>query len=240
MSPAQLQKAEEITEDLLKQGVISESSSNFNAPIVMVAKKSGETRMCLDLRALNAITTPSKFPLPTAREMFDNLAEAYYFTSLDMLWAYWCVPLREGDKSKTAFTVRNRKYAFNVMCFGLTNAPATFSHLVNKVFQGCQYEFALCFLDDVLCYSPKNFTLHLYHLSQIFKRMRAANLKFKLPKCIFGAAQIPFLGHLASREGLKPDPKKIEAVRKLRRPESKKQVRQLLGLASYYRQFVPN
>ncbi|CAM9755866.1 unnamed protein product, partial [Heterosigma akashiwo] len=196
--------------------------------------------MCLDLRALNAITTPSKFPLPTAREMFDNLAEAYYFTSLDMLWAYWSVPLREGDKSKTAFTVRNRKYAFNVMCFGLTNAPATFSHLVNKVFQGCQYEFALCFLDDVLCYSPSNFTLHLYHLSQIFKRMRAANLKLKLPKCIFGAAQIPFLGHLASREGLKPDPKKIEAVRKLRRPESKKQVRQLLGLASYYRQFVPN
>ncbi|CAN0055097.1 unnamed protein product, partial [Heterosigma akashiwo] len=240
MSPAQLQKAEEITGDLLKQGVISESSSNFNAPIVMVAKKTGETRMCLDLRALNAITTPSKFPLPTAREMFDNLAEAYYFTSLDMLWAYWSVPLREGDKSKTAFTVRNRKYAFNVMCFGLTNAPATFSHLVNKVFQGCQYKFSLCFLDDVLCYSPRNFTLHLYHLSQIFKRMRAAKLKFKLPKCIFGAAQIPFLGHLASREGLKPDPKKIEAVRKLRRPESKKQVRQLLGLASYYRQFVPN
>ncbi|CAM9934362.1 unnamed protein product, partial [Heterosigma akashiwo] len=216
---------------LEKQGVITESSSNFNAPIVMVKKKTGETRMCLDLRALNTITTPAKFPLPTPREMFDQLEGAYYFSSLDML---------DEDKHKTAFTVRNKKYAFNVMCFGLTNAPATFSHLVNKVFQGCQHDFALCFLDDVLCYTGPDFSLHLLQLEEIFRRMIKANLKFKLPKCLFGAAQVPFLGHIATREGLKPDPKKIEAIKKLQRPQTKKQVRQVLGLASYYRQFVPN
>ncbi|CAM9769573.1 unnamed protein product, partial [Heterosigma akashiwo] len=115
----------------------------------MVKKKTGEPHMCLDLRSLNAIKTPAKFPLPTPREMLEG---AYYFSSLDMLWAYWSVPLREEDKHKTAFTVRNKKYAFNVMCFGLTNAPATFSRLVNKVFQEFQHYFALCFLDDVLCY----------------------------------------------------------------------------------------
>ncbi|CAM9946464.1 unnamed protein product [Heterosigma akashiwo] len=158
---------------------------------------------------------------------------------MDCRWAYWSVPLREQDQAKTSFTIRNRKYCWKVMCFGLKNAPATFSHLMNKVFQGCQYDFALCFLDDVLCYSGKDFNQHLEHLEEIFRRLKVANLKLKLPKCWVGADQLPFLGHIASREGLKPDPKKIEAVRRLRRPGSKKQVRSLLGLASYYRQFVP-
>ncbi|CAM9838581.1 unnamed protein product [Heterosigma akashiwo] len=97
------------------------------------------------------------------------------------------------------------------MCFGQKNAPATFSHLMNKVFQGCQYDFALCFLDDVLCYSGKDFNQHLEHLEEIFRRLKVANLKLKLPKCWFGADQLPFLGHITCREGLKPDPKKIEA-----------------------------
>ncbi|CAM9820770.1 unnamed protein product, partial [Heterosigma akashiwo] len=171
--------------------------------------------------------------------MFDQLANSWWYSSMDCRWAYWGVPLREQDQAKTSFTIRNRKYCWKMMCFGLKNAPATFSHLMNKVFQGCQYDFALCFLDDVLCYSGKDFNQHLEHLEEIFRRLNVANLKLKLPKCWFGADQLPFLGHIASREGLKPDPKKIEAVRRLRRPGSKKQVRSLLGLASYYRQFVP-
>ena len=192
------------------------------------------------MRGLNKITeTVIKFPLPTPREMFDQLANSWWYSSMDCRWAYWSVPLREQDQAKTSFTIRNRKYCWKVMCFGLKNAPATFSHLMNKVFQGCQYDFALCFLDDVLCYSGKDFNQHLEHLEEIFRRLKVANLKLKLPKCWFGADQLPFLGHIASREGLKPDPKKIEAVRRLRRPGSKKQVRSLLGLASYYRQFVP-
>ncbi|CAM9358346.1 unnamed protein product [Heterosigma akashiwo] len=170
--------------------------------------------------------------------MFDQLAGSWYFSSMDMLWAYWSIPLRETDRHKTAFTLRNKKYCWRVVCFGLTNAPATFSHLVNKVFQGYNNDFALCFLDDVLAHSGKEFSTHLLNLEKIFKRMIAANLKFKLPKCLFGASQVPWLGHIITREGIKPDPKKIEAVKGMRRPASKKQVRQFLGLASYYRQFV--
>ncbi|CAM9844806.1 unnamed protein product, partial [Heterosigma akashiwo] len=133
--PAHQEKAEEMVDELLKQGVIEESSSEFNAPIVLVQKKTGDLRMCLDLRALNLITKKAKFPLPTTREMFDQLAGSWYFSSMDMLWAYWSIPLRDADRHKTAFTLRNKKYCWKVMCFGLTNAPATFSHLVNKVFR---------------------------------------------------------------------------------------------------------
>ncbi|CAM9347594.1 unnamed protein product [Heterosigma akashiwo] len=154
--------------------------------------------------------------------MFDQLAGSWYFSSMDMLWAYWSIPLRETDRHKTAFTLRNKKYCWKVMCFGLTNAPATFSHLVNKVFQGYNNDFALCFLDDVLAHSGKEFSTHLLNLEKIFKRMIAANLKFKLPKCLFGASQVPWLGHIITREGIKPDPKKIEAVKGMRRPASKK------------------
>ena len=154
IASAHLEKAEEMVEELAKQGVIEESSSEFNAPIVLVQKKQGGgLRLCLDLRALNLITRKAKFPLPTTREMFDQLTDSWYFSSLDMLWAYWSVPLRKEDRHKTAFTIRNKKYCWRVMCFGLTNAPATFSHLVNKVFQGYNNDFALCFLDDVLAYS---------------------------------------------------------------------------------------
>jgi hypothetical protein len=204
----------------------------------MVGKKGGDVRMCMDLRGLNKITETVKFPLPTPREMFDHLANSWWYSSMDCRSAYWSVRLREEDEPKTSFTVRNKKYCWKVMCFGLKNAPATFTHLMNKVLQGCQYEFALCFIDDILCYSGKDFNLHLQHVEEIFSRLKLANLKLKLPKCWFGADQTPFLGHIASREGLKPDPQKIEAIQRLRRPCSKKQVRSLLGLASYYRQFV--
>ncbi|CAM9669117.1 unnamed protein product, partial [Heterosigma akashiwo] len=119
--PAHQEKAEEMVDELLKQGVIEESSSEFNAPIVLVQKKTGDLRMCLDLRSLNQITKKAKFPLPTTREMFDQLAGSWYFSSMDMLWAYWSIPLRETDRHKTAFTLRNKKYCWKVMCFGLTN-----------------------------------------------------------------------------------------------------------------------
>jgi hypothetical protein len=159
---------------------------------------------------------------------------------MDLLAAYWSVPLRPADTKKTAFTVGGRKYEFEVMPFGLRGAPATYCHLINLIFRDISFSFVLTFLDDLLCYTGDDFDLHLKHLSEIFTRLRAANLKLKLSKCCFGADQAPYLGHIVSRDGLKTDPKKIAAVKDMRRPTSKKEVKSFLGLAGYYRDFVPN
>ncbi|CAM9473108.1 unnamed protein product [Heterosigma akashiwo] len=240
LPPAQLEKAEEIVDEMLEQGVVEESSSEFNSPIAMVAKKDGSVRFCVDMRLLNAKTAPVKFPLPTPQECFDHLANSHYFSSMDMLWACWSVSLRDSDRRKTAFTVRNRKFHFTCMPFGLRNAPSTFCHLVNMIFTGIAWDFVMAFLDDILCYSGPCFQTHLSHLQQIFQRLIQANIKLKISKCKFGAAETQFLGHIVSRTGLKPDPANIKAVQTLRRPETKKQVRSFLGMTGYFRQFVPN
>jgi hypothetical protein len=118
--------------------------------------------------------------------MFDELGKAFYFTSLDLASAYWSIPLADEDKEKTAFTVRlNGKYEITVMPFGLTNAVATFCSLMDLVFAGMQWSFIMCFVDDCLIYTPKDFNLHLQHVEAIFQRLEKANLSLKLTKCKF-------------------------------------------------------
>jgi len=164
LSQAENDHADKLTAAMLKDGVIRTSSSPYNSPIIMVTKKDGSIRFCVDYRRLNKVTKTCKYPLTYASSCYDKLHESYYFTSLDFQSAYWSIPMAEEDKEKTAFTVRSGKFEFNVMPFGLSNAVATFCHLMDKLFAVYQWNFLLCFIDDCLIFTKKNFSLHLSQL----------------------------------------------------------------------------
>ena len=179
---------------MLQQGIIRESSSPYNSPILMVTKKDGSIRFCVDYRQLNKVTKTCKYPLSNPYSCFEKLHNAYYFTSLDLVSAYWSIPMSEEDKEKTAFTLRSGKYEFNVMPFGLTNAVATFCALMDKLFSPFQWDFVLCFIDDCLIFTPNDFDLHLTQLHKVLSRLESANMCLKLSKCKFAVAELPFLG----------------------------------------------
>ena len=167
-----------------------------------------------------------QIPLSNPYSCFEKLNNAYYFTSLDLVSAYWSIPMSEEDKEKTAFTLRSGKYEFNVMPFGLTNAVATFCALMDKLFSPFQWDFVLCFIDDCLIFTPNDFDLHLTQLHKVLSRLESANMRLKLSKCKFAVAELPFLGPIIRRSGLKMDPAKIEKLIQLKNTSTKKQVRQ--------------
>ncbi|CAM9886458.1 unnamed protein product, partial [Heterosigma akashiwo] len=165
---------------------------------------------------------------------------SFYFTQLDVLAAYWSIPIHSEDTHKTAFTVRNSKYEFLVCPFGLTSSPYSWAMLINMCLGSAKHAFVQSYVDDLLIYSPNSFELHLQHVQEVFSRLKAANLRLKISKCKFATGECEFLGHIVGGDGLKCDPKKVEAVTKLARPETKKQVRTFLGMAGYYRAMIPN
>jgi len=170
LSQFEYEKAESLKNEMLKSNVIRESSSPYNFPILMVTKKDGSIRFCVDYRQLNKVTKKSKYPLTNPYSCFEKLSGSYYFSSLDLVSAYWSVPMAEEEK--TAFTLRSGKYEFNVMPFGLTNAVATFCALMDKLFAGYQWDFVLCFIDNCLIFTPDDFDLHLTHLEKFSFRYK--------------------------------------------------------------------
>ena len=177
-SLAEQEQAVKLCKEMKQAGVIRESSSPYNSPIVMVTKKDGTPRFCIDFRKLNKDTKICKYPLTNPQSCFDKLHNAYFFTSLDLKAAYWSIPMAEEDKEKTAFTIRSAKYEFNVMPFGLTNAVATFCALIDKLFAECQWGFILCFIDDILVFTRNDFQLHLQQLEAVFNK-QTNELKYK-------------------------------------------------------------
>ena len=194
--------------------------------------------MCVDFRTLNKIVKPISFPLPLIYDILSLLGDSKYFTALDLKSGYWQVKLEEDSKEKTAFACHRGLFQFNVMPFGLSNAPAVFQELMNIVLQGCE-EFAMAYLDDVLIFS-KDPEEHLRHIETIFKRIRQHGLKLKLKKCTFFKEETDYLGFVISKDGIKPDSKKVEAIRDLPEPKSFREIRGFIGMCSYYRRFVPN
>ena len=168
---------------MLEAKVIERSQSPWSFPLVVVKKKDGSDRMCVDFRTLNKIVRPVSFPLPLIDDILSLLGDAKYFTALDLKSGYWQVQLEEDSKEKTAFACHRGLFQFNVMHFGLSNAPAVFQELMNIVLQGCE-EFAMAYLDDVLIFS-KNPEEHLRHIETIFERIRQHGLKLKFKKCAF-------------------------------------------------------
>lgn len=224
---------------MLDAGVIQHSTSCWASPIVLAQKKDGSLRFCIDYRKLNAVTTKDVFPLPLISEILDSLGAAKFFTSLDLAWGYWQIKMKESDVPKTAFVTYSGLYEFTRMPFGLTNAPATFQRSMQHVLAGLQPHIALLYIDDVLIHSP-SFPQHLADIETILKRFRTFGLKLKPTKCFFARDEVQYLGHIITPAGLKPDPNKVKAVAEFPKPTDVPAVRRFLGMAGYYRRFIPH
>ena len=237
MAPAELKELQTQLQELLDKGFIRPSHSPWGAPVLFVKKKDGTFRMCIDYRELNKVTIKNKYPLPLIDDLFDQLKEASVFSKIDLRSGYHQLKIKESDIPKTAFRTRYGHYEFLVMSFGLTNAPAAFMDLMNRVFREYLDKFVIVFIDDILIYS-KTQKEHEEHLEIVLQTLKDHKLYAKFSKCEFWLDRVHFLGHVVSAEGISVDPAKIEAVSNWKAPKSVTEVRSFLGLAGYYRRFV--
>lgn len=198
-------------QELLDTSVIRHSESPYATLAILVKKKDGSWRLCIDYRKLNAQTVKNKFPIPVIEDLFDELNEAEYFIKLDLRAGYHQVRMKTEDVHKTTFRTYFGHFEYLVMPFGLTNAPATFQSLMNKVLAKYLRKFVLVFFDDILIYS-RSLAEHLEHLKLVLQTLRAQQLYAKFSKCVFAAPQVEYLGHIISGKGLQTDPQKIEAA----------------------------
>ena len=236
-NPIKKQFIEREIEDMEMRGIIRKSKSPWASPVVVVDKKDSTKRFCVDYRKLNKITKIDRYPLPRIDELLETFRTASWFTTLDLASGYWQVEMNEEDKEKTAFITHKGLYEFNVMPFGLCNAPGTFQRLMNYVLQDFLGKFVAVYLDDIIIYS-RTFEQHIDHIRQIFGALRKATLKIKIKKAYFCFPNIAFLGHIVGRNGISPDPAKVEKIRNFPEPTNLKELRGALGLFSYYRKFV--
>lgn len=226
-----------IIEEMRSQRVIEESQSPWVSPAVLVKKKDGTIRFCVDYRKLNTVTIKDSYPLPRIDDILDQLSGNSWFSTLDLKSGYWQIKIAQKDKAKTAFSVGNGLWQFNVMPFGLCNAPATFERLMEQVLQKLLSKICLVYLDDVIIFS-QSFDGMIENLREVFLRLRSANLKLNPKKCVLFGRDVKYLGHVVSEKGITTDPEKINAVRNWPVPQNKKQIRSFLGFCSYYRKFI--
>ncbi|KAJ9523973.1 hypothetical protein QJQ45_022376 [Haematococcus lacustris] len=239
LSPREEAEVKKQVAELLAKGLIEPSSSPYGAPILFVQKKDGSLRMCIDYRALNKLTVRDRYPLPRIDDLFDKLAGKRVFSSLDLQSGYHQIRITEEDVPKTAFLTPMGQFQFKVLCFGLTNAPATFQRMMNNVFKPLINECVLVYIDDILVMSntPEE---HVQHLRQVLQLMRENKFYAKLAKCEFNKTQLAFLGHIVGSKGIAVDPAKVRVVKEWPTPRNLKDLQAFLGLANYFRRFIPN
>ena len=222
---------------MLERGIIEPSKSPWASNIVLVTKKNGQVRFCVDYRKLNEVTIKDSYPLPRVDDCLEALSGAKWFSSMDLNSGFWQIGMDDTDKEKTAFLTSMGLFQFTVMPFGLVNAPSTFERLMEDVLRGLQWQECLIYMDDII--SPSStFEEGLNRLESIFIRLRGANLKLKPSKCVLFQTKVNFLGHVVSSDGIATDPSKTEAVDNWPIPRTPKQVRSFIGLCSYYRRFI--
>ncbi|MCP4243484.1 MAG: DDE-type integrase/transposase/recombinase, partial [bacterium] len=238
LSPADRKVIKEEVARMLANGAIKKSESPWASRVVIVAKKDGTRRFCVDYRRLNDATKKDRYPLPRIDDTLAALGHSCFYTTLDLASGYWQIRVAAADTPKTAFITEDGLYEWNVMPFGLCNAPATFQRLMNVVMSGIKGHYVLVYLDDVIIFS-KTWDDHLSHLKEVLARLDRYHLKLKLKKCRFGATRVPYLGHIVDQHGVAVDPAKVEAVAKAPRPTNLTELRRFLGLAGYYRRFIP-
>ncbi|KAI0503667.1 hypothetical protein KFK09_014602 [Dendrobium nobile] len=237
MSPKENTILQEIVEDLLRRQLIQHSLSPCAVPALLVPKKDGQWRMCIDSRAINKITTKYRFPVPRISDLLDKLHGAAIFSKLDLRSGYHQVRIRPGDEWKTAFKTREGLYEWRVMPFGLCNAPSTFMRLMTEVLKPFSGKFCISYFDDILVYST-SFDEHVQHLAQLLQVLRSHKLYVNLSKCEFASPSIQFLGFVISREGVQADSRKVLAIRDWPTPRSMTDIRSFHGLANFYRRFI--
>lgn len=229
--------------NLLDEGVIRPSSSPWSAPVVLVPKKDRgqgvKYRFCTDFRALNAETKADVYPLPKIADTLESLGNSKWFTTIDLASGYHQIPVAEEDREKTAFSTPEGHYEYNRMPFGLSGAPATFQRAMDQILTGLKGAECFVYLDDVIIFSD-TFEEHLQRLNRVLGRFREVHLKINLAKCEFAMPEVEYLGHVVSGAGVSPDPKTVKAVKEYPTPRTVKEVRAFLGLAGWYRRFMPH
>ena len=222
--------------------VIQPSCSPWASPVVLVRKKDGSHRFCVDYRELNSVTRLDSYPLPRIDDLLDQLDQAHYFTTLDLASGYWQIRVQRDSVPKTAFATPHGLFKFRVMPFGLTNAPSVFQRLMQRVLAGLNPidgpSFVSVYIDDVLVYS-RTMEEHLVHLRNVLERLQKAGLKLKPNKCHFVQKEVEYLGHLLTPHGLSTNSRLVTAVKEFPVPLNVKETRRFLGLSSFYRRFIP-
>ncbi|XP_040182571.1 uncharacterized protein LOC120915831 [Rana temporaria] len=224
-------------QEMLELGVIEPSQSPWASPVVLVPKRDGTIRFCIDYRKLNDRTITDAYPMPRIDELLDRMASGHFLTTLDLCKGYWQIPLDSAAILKSAFVTPFGLYQFRVMPFGMKNAPATFQRMADQLLEGMQ-DFACAYLDDIAIYSG-TWEEHLTHLALVFRRLQEAGLTLKPEKCHVGMAEVQYLGHRVGSGKQRPEPAKVEAIANWPQPRTKTQVLAFLGTAGYYRKFVP-
>lgn len=239
MSPVKKEIAHKQVDELLEKGLIRESESPWSSPILLVEKKNKDFRLCVDYRLVNKSVVPNSYPLPRMREIFSQLKDANYISSLDLEAGYHQIPMHEDSIECTAFTVPGKGlYEFCVMPFGLCNAPASFQSAMDNVLRCALGKFVFVYLDDIIIFS-KTFGEHMMHLKKVFKLLRKANLKINWEKCQFMSPYVEYLGHVVGQGEIRVIKKKVDAVLRLLPPKNLKEVRSFMGVVNWYRMFIP-
>ena len=241
MSPDKAAKANQEVQNLLALGLIQPSYSPWASGIVMVKKKSGELRFCCDFRPLNDVTVKDAFPLPRIDESLSRIANAKIFTSIDLAWAFWQIPLKKRDRRKTAFACELGLFEWRRMPFGLCNASATFQRSITRALQKIQQRHGsvvMAYIDDIVI-ATETIEDHLERIREVFECLREAGFKMRAEKCDFMRTETKYLGRVVSAEGIKPDPAAVSKIKEWMPPRNKEELQSFLGFANYYRDFIP-
>ncbi|GMF52614.1 unnamed protein product [Phytophthora fragariaefolia] len=230
--------ADSNVDDMLSAGVIEHGEGAWGFPVVLVRKKDGSVRFCVDYRALNSITRKDVYPLPRIDETLESLGGARLFTTLDLRSGYWQIRVAKEDRDKTAFMTKRGLYRFMRMPFGLTNAPATFQRLMNGVLRGLAWLTCLVYLDDIIIFTKGGIERHVVELAGVLQRLRSAGLSLKLKKCTFATTSMEYLGHHLSDRGVQPAERLVKSVKEFPRPVDAVEVKRFVHLAGYYRKFI--
>lgn len=223
---------------MLEMGVIEPSRSEWCSPVVLVPKKDGGLRFCVDFSKLNNISAFDPYPMPRVDELVERLGKAEYLSTLDLCKGYWQVPLSPQAQELTAFRAPSGLFQFRVMPFGLHGAAASFQRLMDEVLSGAE-EYAAAYIDDVVIHSS-TWEAHLQHLGDVFRRIHRAGLVVNAKKCQLARSEVCYLGYVLGGGTIRPQVSKVDAVRSCQPPTTKKGVRSFLGLVGWYRRFIPN
>ncbi|GFV85105.1 retrovirus-related Pol polyprotein from transposon 297 [Trichonephila clavipes] len=237
VSPTERRIIHEEVQKMLDEGIVQPSESPWSSPVVLVRKKDGSWRFCVDYRKLKSVTKKDVYPMPRIDDTLDCLKGAKFFSSMDLRSGYWQIEIDEADREKAAFITPEGLYEFKVMPFGLCNAPATFERMMDNLLRNFKWTMCLCYLDDIIVFS-ETFEDHLIRLRLVLKCLQEAGLKLNSKKCLFAAQEVKILGHHVSSNGVRPDPDKIKAVRNFPTPKNIHDIRSFLGLCSYFRRFI--
>jgi transposase InsO family protein len=237
LSDEKLQEQMRQIEDLLKKGLIRPSASAWGFPVIFVKKPNGTWRMCIDYRALNNLTSKNGYPLPRIQDLLDRVGTARFLTKIDLAAGYWQIRMGQDSVEKTAFNTIWGKYEWLAMPFGLCNAPATFQTIMNETLRPFLGKFAVVYLDDILIYSDTR-EEHYDHLDKVLEALKKEQLIAQPAKCSIAVTELEFCGHIIGNGQIRPVPGKVEIIRTWPRPRNVHEVRQFVGLATYYRRFI--